>query len=181
MRSFLPFGLLMSLAACGATTPVSVLDASSDAAPADAVADAALVKSPPDPGKLRCGTATCSTPGELCCYSSIAPAGAPDHCATSPAQCGAPNIACDETSDCAAGSVCCTGVAVLPKDASVGGFEAATCQVEATSGCIEKQGAASSSVQVCKTDEECRNGKPCVLQNCHGRALQTCGPDAQCT
>jgi len=179
MRSLLSFSLF--LVACGATATTSPIpDASSDGAPADAGVDAALVKSPPDPGKLQCGTATCSTPGELCCYSSIAPAGAPDHCAASTAQCGAPNIACDETSDCAAGSVCCTGVAVLPKDASVGGFEAATCQVEATAGCIEKQGVGSSSVQVCKTDEECRNGKPCVLQNCHGRALQTCGPDAQC-
>lgn len=180
MRTSLLLALGLSLVACGGTSSTTGSDASADAAPTDAGADTTLSKSPPDPGKLVCGTTTCTTPGELCCYSSIAPGGAADHCATSTAQCGAPNIACDETADCAPGSVCCTGVAVLPKDASVSGFEAATCQPEATASCIEKQGVGSSSVQVCKTDAECRNGKPCVVQSCYGRVLQTCGVDAQC-
>lgn len=183
IRWILPLGFV-GLLACGSTSPITAAShdaAQADAAPADAgPSEAGVTKSPPDPGQLACGNERCTTPGELCCYSSIAPAGAPDHCATSIAQCGAPNIACDETGDCAAGSVCCTGVAVLPKGASVSGFEAAACQVEAPASCIETQGVGSSSVQVCKTDAECRNGKPCVLQSCHGRALQTCGRDAQC-
>jgi hypothetical protein len=181
--------LAASLLACGSSSSApsgSASDASTDAitdgaALVDSGVDAPPVPAPPDPGKLVCGTDACTVPGAVCCYSSLAPGGAADHCAAGQAVCGAPNDECDETADCAAGQVCCTGVAALPQDASVGGFESTFCIDESSPGsCIPRAGVANSSVQACKTDAECKNGRPCTVQRCFGRVLETCGPDPEC-
>jgi hypothetical protein len=168
------------------TSPTGAGDASVDSAsdagaPADASADAPLVPAAPDPGKLACGGETCTVPGSVCCVSSIAPGGAADHCAIDGTACGAPNDGCDETADCGQGQICCTGAGALPLDASVSGIEVTFCidQSEPTS-CIPHAGVGNSSIQVCKTDAECKNGQPCALQRCFGRVLQTCGPDPEC-
>jgi hypothetical protein len=189
MRFVLVGGVLVvaAIAACGTDgsgTPTS--DASADGSPldggkADASKEAAaLVPAAPDPGKLACGSETCDVPGSVCCFSSIAPGGAADHCEPNATACGAPNVHCDETADCASGQVCCTGTAVLPRDASVEGFEASTCMDATSAPCIERPGVGSSSIQVCKSDSECKNGKACVVQSCFGRTLQTCGADPSC-
>ncbi len=193
MRALLFYSLVPACigVACGTSSPVGAgasdasADGSFDAGETRDAADAAqppkLSPSPPDPGKVICGASTCDTPAQLCCFSSVAPGGAANHCEVTRAACAAPSVACDETADCAAGEICCTGVAVLPRDAGVSGFEATSCvPKDAPGSCKPVPGVGNSSVQACKTDAECLNGQKCIVQDCFGRALMTCGPDAQC-
>jgi hypothetical protein len=134
---------------------------------------------PPDPGEIRCGSATCTVPGDVCCHGSVSPGGV-DECLPK-ADCKAPNRACDETADCATGELCCTGASVLPRDATVSGFAGTFCVDAASPGsCAPEPGVGKSSVPACKSNAECSTGE-CVSESCYGYPLMTCGGSVDCS
>jgi hypothetical protein len=132
----------------------------------------------PDPNQIQCGLEVCTTPAEVCCYESVTPGGS-DHCAPA-GNCLAPNRVCDEAADCPSGQVCCTGAAVLPANATVGGFTGTTClDANAPGSCVPMPGVGNSSVMACKDNAECGE-LSCITEDCWGYPLSTCGGSVDC-
>lgn len=178
MRSLLVLSLVVLAGSCGDSgTPTDIggVDGGTDAPASD-------VNTTPrqsDPLQVKCGTETCVVPGEVCCYGSVV-GGGQDRCEPSNATCSAPNRACDETADCPSGQICCSGAAVLPRGSTLGGFAGTTCvDKTAPHNCLPEPGVGKSSVQVCKKDDECTKG-PCILEDCYGYPLATCGGSVDC-
>lgn len=121
--------------------------------------------SQPDPGSIKCGTATCTTGTSICCD----PASSPETCAsfTDTNSCpGGGRQECDETSDCTGGMLCCAVTAA-------GSFVETSCRSTCSTG-VE-------SPQVCKRNGECVNGKPCVAYTCaDNKVWGLCDPQLQC-
>ncbi|MDB4995507.1 MAG: hypothetical protein JWM74_2939 [Myxococcaceae bacterium] len=113
----------------------------------------------PDPGLIACGGAPCKVPGNYCCIDAFDGGKACKDDSVS--SCGGDRKACDETADCTGSTpLCCSPPsAAAPPRYYDSTFCAPTC----------------ATYQVCKTNAECVNGKPCVPQTCRGRTVQTCG------
>lgn len=138
-------------------------DVASDVADGDsgdaAEADAESPSDQPDPGKIVCGTDICdAAQGAKCCVQNNFHACYPP---APPQKCFGHYIWCDEAADCAyydENWVCFLG----------------NSPYGLTFACNSK--GAAWDPQVCKSDEECLNGEPCVAQACGDLVIRSCGP-----
>ncbi|HEY3358937.1 MAG TPA: hypothetical protein VGQ83_37150, partial [Polyangia bacterium] len=118
----------------------------------------------PDPGVVLCNGTPCDTTREYCC---IEDPGARQiwQCMSdaSTTHCGALTRQCDEAADCPTGQKCC-----VPMTARVYPDYSTWCAPSCATS-------AGFFFQVCKSAGECPAGVPCVLQDCGGIPVQTCG------
>lgn len=163
---------VLSLTACSSSSESFIaaqLDAPAADKPGDpgdatpTVVDAADLPdggAAPTPGVVRCGSGTCAVSTSTCCQESDVDAGG-TRCllgtqVTCPAQTGA--VHCQAAADCKTGEICC----------DVGGYGNTQC---ATS---------CANFQMCRTNSECKNGQPCVVQQCYLRVVEACGKQSFC-
>jgi hypothetical protein len=141
-------GLLGAGGTSGSGTDSGVKDASVDSgraetgAPAPGIEDAGSL-----PGKVRCGTQTCSLPGEKCCADRDT--GIPTGCVAQATPCDpqyptsdlSADITCDENADCPAAESCC-----LDTYLQVGGLVQISCQKSCygPQACVSRDGCAAS-------------------------------------
>lgn len=126
---------------------------------------------PPDPGKVACGSASC-TVAQSCCVSATADGGVASTCG---GNCNAgAQLECDEAKDCPP--------AVLPD----GGTAPQVCCYERAGNAIvgaschrDCTGGGGTRVQACRTSGECLTGS-CAVRTCTGtiKSVETCGPIA---
>lgn len=123
-------------------------------------ADAGTKLPASDPGNVQCNGAPCAVADHFCCDQKNAPS-----CMKRPlpGTCAGPQRECDEAADCTGGNVCC-----IPPNQAVTLAYFATC---AKSCGINDP----FSYQLCKSDSECENGKPCIGQPCLGTLIYNCG------
>lgn len=121
-----------------------------------------------DPGNVQCDGKPCAVADHFCCDQKNAASCMPR---PRPGTCAGPQRECDEAADCADGNVCC-----IPPNQAVTLAYFATCAK--TCGLNDP-----FSYQLCKTDSECENGKPCIGQPCLGTMIGNCGgsiPQQRC-
>lgn len=114
------------------------------------------------PGVIGCGPqATCNAfASNQCCV------GATSVCQAASVSCppGAVSVTCNEAADCVVGKVCCGTVGSLD-GGSVG------VSAECATTC-----AVPPRTQLCRTNGECPDGGPCVVQTCSdGKTYELCG------
>jgi hypothetical protein len=115
------------------------------------------------PGVVICGPTPCTLPSSCCATVPSAPGGPiPTVCQASTESCAGYAITCDERADCAKGESCCIGL-------GDGGDRRAACA------------RACPTIQACRTDGECLDGKTCKHLTCFGLRLWVCGPNTLCS
>jgi hypothetical protein len=120
---------------------------------------------PSDPGVVPCGGTPCKVPGNYCCDTSQNPMPTPSKCVPDiTSSCGGLRQACNEAADCPNGDVCC-----VPPNANI--RIALNAQCSPKGSCMDP----TYFPQLCRTNAECDNGKPCVQQLCLGVTVWSCG------
>jgi hypothetical protein len=146
-----------------------------DAAPSvdasDAASSDAAVGFPLDPGKVACGSTTCSTPTDTCCTD--------DGGACQPSAgvtCNGNVVGCDEAADCAPGNKCCLVTDYLYLSPGNGPALSTDASYMCATSC-DQLGYEVHRVtfQACKTTAECGGSFACLVQTCGGKDFQTCG------
>lgn len=124
-------------------------------------------------GKVYCGGLECDTRTSVCCDSASPPAAPDERCVAKAGTlpCGSDEARyCDEAADCADGEVCCQRASSAYPLAM-----GSVCAPKGTCG-------SGFAVQFCRTGAECGPGIPCIVQECRGRRIATCGgvPEDRC-
>ena len=118
---------------------------------------------PVTPGQVECGGQTCNLQTNTCCAL-------PDGGGTCPTGTTCPSgtatIHCAEKADCTGSDVCCG--TLNPAGSADTKCGKGPCAPEPL------------TVQFCRTNSECENGKPCVVQVCQGVTLELCGLSQFC-
>jgi hypothetical protein len=145
-----------------AMADVVVADVVQDAGPPPADAQQDGRRFPADPGTVACGPADCVADASRCCVVGML-----EQCQTPATTCTGMELNCDERADCPSPQVCCIG----PDNY----YDAASSYCMAS--CVANHG------ELCKSDDDCAGGMPCVPITCGTRKFATCGgvkPDPWC-
>jgi hypothetical protein len=116
-------------------------------------------------GVITCGAATCNAFANNHCCTAADDGGG--ECLANAVACGAGGtMACDESADCVVGTVCCGTVASSATFDDGGSYLSSAC----ATAC------APAGVQLCRTNGECGDAGPCVVQTCSdGNTYEMCG------
>ena len=164
------FGALALLVACVSLDGVASGGGGADAAEAsdastaaeDAGIDAGEVPES-TPGQVMCGPMRCTLPSTCCADLPMGGGGpVPTTCQAAADTCAGYAITCDERADCAKSESCCIGL-------GDGGDRRAACA------------RTCATIQACRTDAECLDGKTCKHLTCFGLRLWVCGPNGLCS
>jgi hypothetical protein len=116
-------------------------------------------------GVITCGAATCNAfANNHCCTAADDGGGA---CLASALACGVGgSMACDESADCVVGTACCAAIGSSAAFDDGGAYLSSAC----AAAC------APAGVQLCRTNGECGDAGPCVVQTCSdGNTYEMCG------
>jgi hypothetical protein len=116
-------------------------------------------------GVITCGTATCNAFANNHCCTAAEDGGG--ECLANAVSCGVGgSMACDESADCVVGTVCCGTVGTSATFDDGGGYLSSACAAACT----------PAGVQLCRTNGECGDAGPCVVQTCSdGNTYEMCG------
>jgi hypothetical protein len=159
-------GACVSLDGVASGGGADVADASDGSVPAaDTGVDAGEVPVS-TPGEVVCGPTQCSLPSTCCATFPPSPGGAiATKCQAAADTCAGYAVTCDERADCVKGTCCI----LLGDGGGGGGDRRAACTPVCT------------SIQACRTDAECLDGKTCQHLTCFGLRLWVCGPNNLCS
>jgi hypothetical protein len=124
-----------------------------------------------------CASATCDFRSNTCCVnlsggSSPCLSGVDASCPASTTIDYAP-AHCRYSCDCPAGQSCCGELNLSLLKGAV------ECQLVPDNGSCVAPGPGYITAQTCASDEECKNGQPCVAQSCFGTTYYFCGLQSQ--
>jgi hypothetical protein len=116
-------------------------------------------------GVITCGTATCNAFANNHCCTAVDDGGG--ECLANAVACGVGgSMACDESADCVVGTVCCGTVGSSATFDDGGDYLSSACAAACT----------PVGVQLCRTNGECGDAGPCVVQTCSdGNTYEMCG------
>ncbi len=114
------------------------------------------------PGQVLCGPMRCTLPSTCCASPPMGQGTIPTTCQAAAETCAGYALTCDERADCAKTESCCFSL-------GDGGDRRAACA------------RTCATIQACRTDAECLDGKTCKHLTCFGLRLWVCGPNSFCS
>lgn len=116
-------------------------------------------------GVITCGASTCNAFGGYHCCTADDDGGGT--CVANAISCAVGgSMACDESADCVVGTACCGTVGSSAAFDDGGAYLSSACAAACS----------PAGVQLCRTNGECGDAGPCVIQTCSdGNTYEMCG------